>query len=920
LENLERRLGAVESALEGLADAETPVMRPEEPAPIPEPARAQAAEPAPAPAREPAFVFEQPEPSLPAPPPRPVRPRPRRELDWSKVLGAQALAWSGGAVSVLGVVFLFVLAVERGWIGPVARVSIGAVASVLLFGAGFWVRRRYGLLYAALGAVGAGIAGGYATLLAAAVRYDFFSDAVALVIAGVIAALGTAVALAWSAEIVAGVGLIGSLAVPALLAIDSGLTRTSLWFAAFVLGGAAVVAVARGWAPLLIAASSVSVVEIVVLLAQHRVGNAGNLALAATFWLVYFAAGIAWQLRRPAEPFGGLASALVVGSSAFAFYAAEIMFPGSPLHRGLVLLACGALNGVVGALLYRLQPRDLGALIAVLALALGAVGTADALSHGSLTYVWAAEAAALAWLARRVRDARFQLVALAYLVLAVVHGLVIDAPPRRLFVETGHPAAGAVSLVAIAAAGVLLAAFVARFEDAKDTGLLAMLAPVLDALRKGQLVVRILGATIAGLFMVDALSAGLLALYQVAWPGSVHNGFVHGHVGLTSMWAAAGVVVAVVAVRLRRRELAFGALAWLGVIVAKVLVFDLDKLPAPLYAWSLLASGAAVLAASLILEARARHLWPDPVVSIISVLASFALAVGGAVTLLEGWVYGVDLDAVALFGVAAVYALAAAFFFRREGGRNFSTLLWALALGAAGVAEGFLVGGQPRVLVWAATGAGLAWLARGVSERRFVIPAWTYLAVATAVSLGMHTTPAHFFVVGAHPARGLPSLLVTVAAIALAAFALRVPSAQPADELDAALDRRLPGLRRVSWWASGTLAVFAASLAILEVAERIGSKSATSNFQAGHAGVSALWGILGLALLYAGLRRQRAALRLGGFALFGVALGKLFLYDLAWLSSIARALSFMAVGAVLLLGGFFYQRLSAQLGERQKIA
>ena len=52
------------------------------------------------------------------------------------------------------------------------------------------------------------------------------------------------------------------------------------------------------------------------------------------------------------------------------------------------------------------------------------------------------------------------------------------------------------------------------------------------------------------------------------------------------------------------------------------------------------------------------------------------------------------------------------------------------------------------------------------------------------------------------------------------------------------------------------------------------------------------------------------ALQLGGFALFGISLAKVFLYDLAFLSSIARAFSFLAVGAVLLVGGFFYQRLT----------
>ena len=49
--------------------------------------------------------------------------------------------------------------------------------------------------------------------------------------------------------------------------------------------------------------------------------------------------------------------------------------------------------------------------------------------------------------------------------------------------------------------------------------------------------------------------------------------------------------------------------------------------------------------------------------------------------------------------------------------------------------------------------------------------------------------------------------------------------------------------------------------------------------------------------------------------LFGLSLAKLFLYDLSRLSSITRALSFLAVGAVLLLGGFFYQRLGARADE-----
>jgi uncharacterized membrane protein len=120
----------------------------------------------------------------------------------------------------------------------------------------------------------------------------------------------------------------------------------------------------------------------------------------------------------------------------------------------------------------------------------------------------------------------------------------------------------------------------------------------------------------------------------------------------------------------------------------------------------------------------------------------------------------------------------------------------------------------------------------------------------------------------------------------------------------------------LSLWVSGGLLVYAASLGILEVFVRVSTASLHTDFQRGHTGVSALWGALGLVFLYVGLTRARRALRLGGFALLGVSLVKLFLYDLSQLSAITRALSFLAVGAVLLLAGFFLQKLSAQLGDR----
>jgi len=77
---------------------------------------------------------------------------------------------------------------------------------------------------------------------------------------------------------------------------------------------------------------------------------------------------------------------------------------------------------------------------------------------------------------------------------------------------------------------------------------------------------------------------------------------------------------------------------------------------------------------------------------------------------------------------------------------------------------------------------------------------------------------------------------------------------------------------------------------------------------------SVAWVMIGLALVVASLRsRHRGLLRAGGIALLFVALGKLFLYDLAFLTAMARAISFIVTGSVLLLAALLLQRFAPQV-------
>src|SRR5262249_38819818 len=151
---------------------------------------------------------------------------------------------------LLGIVFLFALAVQRGWIGQEVRVIFAGAVSLLLLGVAGMLHRRYGRLHAALAAAGAGIAGAYATLLAASALYDLIPDWTALLLAAAVASIGVFLALRWSSQLVAGIGLLGAILVPAAEAFEGGLTVVGTAFAALVTGAALVVAISRGWASL----------------------------------------------------------------------------------------------------------------------------------------------------------------------------------------------------------------------------------------------------------------------------------------------------------------------------------------------------------------------------------------------------------------------------------------------------------------------------------------------------------------------------------------------------------------------------------------------------------------------------------------------------------------------------------------------
>jgi uncharacterized membrane protein len=882
LDDFGRRLARLEEELRELRRlAQTPEPMPEAPAVAPPPV------PPPPPPPPPPAARPQPAPAREQPPRRPSYWD--RQITFDDLFGAKALAWAGGVVTLLGIVFFFVLAVNRGWIGPVERVSLGALASVLVFGAGLWLRRAYGPVHSALAAAGAGIAGGYATLLAATALYELVPRGAALVLAAGIAAVATATALAWESELLAGLGLVGAMLAPAAIALqDNEFSAVGTAFAALMFAAGATVAVQRRWQPLLGVAFVATIWQIGGLVAEAGVTDWDVVAVAAAFWLPYLGAAVAFQLRV-GPSLASLPSTLVLAGALLAGLSAVQLFEG--VDEGWALLVVAAVHALAAVAFFpQARNRDLSAFLGAAALGVGAVAAALILDGPALTIAWAAEAAVLSWLARRADELRYQVVALVYLIAAAVHALFWDAPLSQLYDLTGRPTEGVAGVVAVGLAALVFVAYTDEWRSTRAyRGVFAFVAPALDSFRDAQRLWRSIAAWGAVLAGVYAASLGVLEAAQWVAADESRATFEWGHVAVTGLWGLVAVGLILLGHRVPSLELRVGGYAWLATVALQAIFFN-TTFEADPRGYAYLVASAVLLVGALVDRLAVAEEPAFPLVAGFH-LVGVGLGVAAVFTLLSG-----DWEGYGLLGVAALHAAIAAAVWRRD--RDLATLLWAPALAVAAYAATILLSGSELVLAWAGAAAALALLADRLRDAPLQLGSAVLLVLSLGHTLGFEAPLADLFEANPHPENGVPALLFCIAALAVFGFFAR---SGPEPLL----------IRAGSYAAGGLLAIYAGSLAILGLAEAVGDAGVATNFQRGHSGVSAFWGTIGLIALYLGLRRGARWLRVGGFALFGLALAKLFLYDLAFLSSITRALSFLAVGAVLLFGGFLVQRLGA---------
>jgi uncharacterized membrane protein len=532
---------------------------------------------------------EQPPRQGPLPPPL---GNPISRIEFERVFGGRVLAWIGGLATLLGVIFLMRSAVDSSWFTEEVRVLMAAFGSLLLLGLGVWMHERRGLEVARI-AVAIAIPGLYATTVMASQAYDLISPVIGLEAAALIGVVGVFIAVRWSSMLVGSVGMLGALAAPLLTGTE--IDGAAITFVAMALAASVGVLLWQRWDWLALGAFVVSAYQLIAWLynSGYLVFDGGyephepvllTLAVLAGFWVLYAAAAFGYELRSRGEESLPISSWLLLFSSSVLIVGAGAVVldgSGSALAMNAWLFGFALVHLLLGSAAIRFGVhREIGSLLIGGGIGLASFACANVLDGPSLVAAWSAASAALAFLATRVdrtsvptlSDAERLLIAsLGFLGLAMVHMLVVEAPPTAI-AEGVDDLGAAVAAIACCAGAAVACWFWGREVEPNI-------------------------ATVTG--YVGALGfvyLGSVAIIDVIGDNAGGEAREIGQSWMSAFWTATGLGAVVWGMVRRSWKARLGGLALLMVAIAKVWTYDLSELEELARALSFVALGLLLLA------------------------------------------------------------------------------------------------------------------------------------------------------------------------------------------------------------------------------------------------------------------------------------------------------------------------------------
>ncbi|MER8437582.1 DUF2339 domain-containing protein [Mesorhizobium sp. M1312] len=789
-----------------------------------------------------------------------------QKSDIETALGTRWAVWVGGIALALGGLFLIRYTIEAGIFGPGVRLSMAAMLGLVLVAVGEFIRRT-GFRVPVQGVAGAYIpailtaAGAFilfGTVYAAHGVYGFIGPALAFTLLGAIGVATIAAALVHG-QALAGVGLLGAVVTPMLVASQAPNPWALFGYLAIVLAATGAIARLRHW-KLLMAAAFVGTGLWTILYMTDAPGtnlpvilfiNAVTLAVLAFIWL-----GPRGGEAEPARSFDWppIAPGFFVGLSAMSLfvdpaYAAGDALPGAALIAALVAVA-----------LYR--PLALALLhaagLATVLVYLGIIPPTSVASDfsGGVLGVEGLPAAVADTLMLRI---------------GIFLGLVFIGAgfwAARKFAASAQIRAASWAAWGVVAPLVILLALWFTFGNLDRDLVYAAIAALLVVVfaTGGEWIARgeqppLRGGAAVSFALGGAAVAALLMLYMAF--GS----------GWTTILLGAAAVVPALATRWR----AYPVLGWIsvGAVIAVLgrIAFDPTIVGAeflsttPVFNWLLPGYGVPALAFGFAAWQLAHTTNGRPRLAMEAGAALFAMLT--VAILVRHAMHGGVIDtAAATLAEQAIYTL--------------------IAIGAGAILVAIDMRSPSSVLRYGSLAAGVVSVA--------------FIVIQHFVALNPLFTNES---TGRIPVFNLLFLAYLLPAAAAGGLALYSRDKRPK-------------------WYAAMLALVAALLAFVYATlsvrrlfrgEFIGLWSGLGQLETYT--YSALWLIIGVALLTAGVWLKSQVLRIASAALISVAVLKVFLFDMSELEGVLRALSFIGLGAVLIGIGLFYQRLLTRAAKSE---
>ncbi|PWK90664.1 putative membrane protein DUF2339 [Lentzea atacamensis] len=567
----EMRSASVASAATAVAEVVAPPPTPQAPVSVPlppDPWSQQGAMPVPPPV---------PQQQWPQPPQQWPAPQPRESL-FEKLgkdgAGSKLLAWVGGAITVLGFVLLLILAIQRGWLGPMPRVIGGAVFSGALVGIGIWLHRNPTGRTGAFALAATGFAGLYLDVIAATSLYEYLPPPVGLVVGLGVAATGVVLALRWDSQTLA-VGVVAACAICSPV-LTEGFTVLLVGFLLVLKMASTPVQIQRNWPGLAIAGGFPPIIASLLTTANAipRDYEWTVVGVAAATTVVGIVVALLTTRKRPDDI---VAVALVAGSALPAMFATTLL--SDPANS--------VLAGAVAAVLLAIwMVPDLPRSFTTAAGATGMLAlfqtTVIALDGNVRTAIVLAEAVLLAFLAARLNKKSALVGSIVFGAVGFLMTVSQAVPITWLLEEPRYVIAGSGDYAAGLVTAVVLGVFAATAPWA------ALKMQVLREPAKHPF-----PWIIAGLVLLYGAAGAVLCAALLVSPDE--SGFLFGHSVVTVSWTVAALFLLVRGIN--NKALRISGLILVGAAVVKLVTFDLAALDGVARVLAFLGAGLVLLTA-----------------------------------------------------------------------------------------------------------------------------------------------------------------------------------------------------------------------------------------------------------------------------------------------------------------------------------